>query len=312
MKKLSIILALVMTLGFSLGVANAQQVVKLNVPGSLLVFPLVDNLTGTTRTIINVANRSEDDVWLKGLIVAHDAGNVFHKKDFVIEVTQKQPFIWDTSRSLSLNGGFVQAFDGLKGFIVLWAIDNEKDQLEIPFDYLKGDAVVVSLADSQSRAFRYNAIPHQSVEGGAFTGDGILMLDGATEYAMASQTILCEGFAGGYASLNGTLAVANLGVDLVTSTQPKFDINFTVWNENEIPFSRHLHFDQYEQYTLSDLQLLRGEINSNKFQFSTIANGNALWAVFWQYVGGISFGGQCFMDPDGAVPTTLIVPLPTQ
>lgn len=311
MKKLSILLALVMTVGF-LGVANAQQqVVQLNVPGSLLVFPLVDNLTGTTRTIINVANRSEDDVWLKGLIVAHDGGYVYHKKDFVIFVTQKQPFIWDTSRSLSLNGGFVQAFDGLKGFIVLWAIDNEKDQQEIAFDFLKGDAVVVGLGDN-SRAFRYNAIPHQSVVGGVFTADEMLMLDGATEYAAASQTILCEGFAGGYAGLSGTLAVANLGVNLITSEQPEFDINFTVWNENEIPFSRHLHFDQFEQYTLSDLQLQRGEINSNKFQFSTIANGNALWAIFWQYVGSISFGGQCFMDPAGAVATTLVVPYPTQ
>lgn len=301
MKKIKVLLMMMIAIGLCLGVANAQTAIQLNVPGSLLVYPLIDNLTDGTRTIVDVVNRAETDVWIKGFIIGHDAGGVFHKKDFVFLLTQKQPIIWQTDRQFRPNGGFVQSYDGIKGFLVLWAIDDDKSQTQIQWDDLKGDAVVIGPG---TRAFRYNAIPHQSLPG--FVADDVLALDGLTDYAAASQTILCEGFAGGYVQgLDGTLAVANLNINFLTSSQPSFDINIGVWNEDEIYSSRHVDFDQFEQYTLADLQLRKAEIDSDKFQFSTNTNGNALWAVFFQYVGNIAFGGQCFMDPAGVVPTTI-------
>lgn len=298
MKKMRLILALMFTIGLFAGVAHAQiEATQLNVPGSLLVYPLVDNINGTTY--LDIVNRGDVEVWLQGFIIAHNAEDVYHKKDFNLVLTHNQPLFWDTSRALRHEGGFIQSFAGLKGFMVIWAIDNPNDQLEIAYDNLKGDAIVIS-GGLQGAAFRYNAIPHQSMP--TLTGDRQLRLTGdpadpASDYKAASERILVEGVAGGVAGMNGTLVVANLGIDFILSKQPAFDINIGVWNEDENFSSRHVDFDQFEQYTLNDLQLNRWEIDSVKFQFATSAAGNPLWAVFFQAVGNIAFGGQCFMDP---------------
>jgi hypothetical protein len=311
-----ILLVLMFTFG-CLGVANAQTITALNVPGSLLVFPLVDNNTAGTITILDIVNRGDTDVWLKGFIVGHTGPNdddptKFHKKDFVILLTQKQPIIWNTSQALDDGTNFVQSFDGLKGYMVIWAIDNDKDQNEIAWDELKGDGVVVNV--QVPSAFRYNAIPHQAV---AITPDYVLNLDG-NEYTAASERILCEGFTDRFArGMTGTLAVANVGVNFITSDQPEFDINIGVWNVDEQYQSRHVDFDQYEQYTLEELQIQGDEINSPKFQFATSATDSggvtqALWAVFYQTIGGVAFGGQCFMDPAGLAPAVITLSVPTQ
>jgi hypothetical protein len=292
MKKLKMFLALMFIIGLCAGVANAQ-VSQLNVPGSLLVFPLIDNINGVTY--VDLVNRAYTDVWLQGFIIAHDAEDVYHKKDFNIKLTHNQPLLWNTAQPLRHEDGFVQAFAGRKGYLVIWAIDGPNSQLEIAHDYLKGDAIFIQ-GGIGGRAFRYNAIPHQSI---AITGDRVLGLDGI-EYTMVSEKILCEGIAGGVSGIQGTLVVANMSVDFIESEQPEFDINLGVWNEDENFSSRHVDFDQFEQYDLNDLQLNRWEIDSIKFQFATSAAGNPLWAVFFQYTGSIMFGGQCFMDPDGA------------
>jgi hypothetical protein len=313
MKKIRILLVLTLILGGA-SIANAQSVATaLNVPGSLLVFPLIDNLSPGTRTIIDLTNRADIDVWLQGFIVAHDGQDVYHKKDFQFLLTQKQPIHWDTSLAFEPNGGFVQSFDNYKGYIVIWAINNDKDQLEIRHDYMKGEGIV--LHAGQGRAFRYNAIPHQSMA--TLTQDRELRLTGdpadpAADYLAASETILCEGYTAGTFGLDGILVVANLAIDFPQSIQPEFDINLGVWNADEIYSSRHVHFDQFEQYTLTELQLTLPEVNTDKFQFATSTNGNALWAVFYQYAGPFEFGGQCFMDPAGAVPTVIQLATVTQ
>jgi hypothetical protein len=301
-----------------------------------LVFPLIDNL-GANRTILDIVNRADTDVWLKGFIVAHEAGGTnpdddpskYHKKDFLIKLTQKQPIIWDTSVGLGngippnddhLGDNFVQAFNDLKGYMVIWAVDGDKTQREKQWNELKGDAVVFNPVRG---IFRYNAIPHQALIEDPEADPYVLRLNGE-EYAAMSERILCEGFARGFAGLDGILAVANVGVNFITSTQPAFDINFGVWNEDEVYASRHQDFDQFEQYDLEELQLSQDEINGNKFQFATSATDGegeiqALWAVFYQYTSAgptprQSFGGQCFIDPaeEFLADTTITLSVPTQ
>jgi hypothetical protein len=182
MKKLKMFLALMFIIGLCAGVANAQ-VSQLNVPGSLLVFPLIDNINGITY--VDLVNRADTDVWLQGFIIAHDEGDVYHKKDFNIKLTHNQPLFWNTAQPLRHEDGFVQAFAGRKGYLVIWAIDDPNSQLEIAHDYLKGDAIFVNNGIG-GRAFRYNAIPHQSI---AITGDRVLNLDGAEYHGFRKDPV---------------------------------------------------------------------------------------------------------------------------
>jgi hypothetical protein len=302
MKKLRMFLTLMFIIGLCAGVANAQ-VSQLNVPGSLLVFPLIDNINGITY--VDLVNRADVDVWLQGFIIAHEGEDdddygAYHKKDFNIKLTHNQPLLWNTAAPLRHEDGFVQGFNNLKGYMVIWAIDGPGTQMEIAHDELKGDAIFVVPGTS---AFRYNAIPHQSI---AITPDRVLNLDGL-EYTQVSEKILCEGIAGGVNNIGGTLVVANMSVDFIESKQPEFDINLGVYNEDENFSSRHVDFEQFEQYDLDDLQLNAWEIDSVKFQFATTAAGNPLWAVFFQYAGNLMFGGQCFMDPAGAASASIVL-----
>jgi hypothetical protein len=290
------ILAVLITIGLCVGVANAQ-VSDLNVPGSLLVFPIIDN-TGGKITYIDLVNRADIDVTVKGMIIA-ELNGTFHKKDFIIELTKKQPIFWDTAAGFNVGGlasgdygdNFVQGFAGYKGFMFLWAVESDTNQIEIAHNDLKAEAIVAN----GTRAFKYNAIPHQAL---AVVGDYVLNLDGV-EYTQASERLICEGLAGNAygTGVTGELCVANLEINMITSEQPAFDINLGVWNTEERFFSRHVDFDQYNCYDLADLQLRRPEINSDKFQFATDTDDNALWAIFYQELGAMAWGGQCFMDP---------------
>ena len=48
------------------------QTCRLNEPGSLLVYPLIDNIGGLT--IIKIANLGGSDVWLHGMVITHPPG----------------------------------------------------------------------------------------------------------------------------------------------------------------------------------------------------------------------------------------------
>jgi hypothetical protein len=292
-------------IGLWLGVANAQQVSDLNEPGSMLVFPLIDNINYST--IIEIVNRANTDVWLMGYIITHGVGDSdFEKKDFFIHLTQKEPFWWDTGTAYSRTDADgvltqIQSFNQRKGFMFVWAVDSDKTALEIDWDFLKGDAIIFG----NGNAFRYNAYPHQML---AAAGDRVLNIDGV-EYTQAPSQIICEGFAENWIpNLGGTLAVANLDIDFIQSVQPKFDINLQVWNQNEVAQSRHLSFNQFEQYDLTeDLQLDINQIFTPKWEFATTST-NPLWAVFYQVVNGLMWGGMCHQHPDSGVSTAVVLP----
>jgi hypothetical protein len=297
----------------------------------LLVYPLVQN-TENYSTIIEITNRSAEGVWLQGYFIGHGTNPVyckFEKKNFFIHLTQKEVWWWDTGKPYNRTDpdGIttqIQSFNNRKGFIFVWAIDSDKTQLEIDHDYLKGDALWYKRyvnnnngnnENGSSYAFQYNAVPHQMI---AANPDRVLDLDGQ-EYTAATSQILVEGFAEGWPRrMRGTLVVCSLNIDFILSKQPAFDINFEVWNQNEVPQSRHLDFCQFQQYDLTeDLQLSIYEIFSPKWQMAT-SSTHAMYAVFFQYLidigpdldgaPGFAWGGNVWQHPSYGVPASVILP----
>lgn len=281
--------------------AVSAQVSRMNEPGSLLVFPLVNNLSGDTNynTIIDITNTSTDDVWLQCYAIMKEPS--FQKTDFFIYLTHKQPFWWDTKAGIS---GQIPSFRNKKGLIFCWAIDSDKTKVEITHDYLIGDALIY---DNAGKSFKYNAIPHQRI--GDDGTDRLLSLDGV-EYTMAPSQIMFEGFSAGFSGVSGELVVASIDIDFVLSIQPEFDINFTCWNQDEKAQTRHLHFYQFEQYDLvDDLQLDRFTVGTPKFHCATSPSAYPLYAVFFQQTGGLQWGTNVFQQPATGAPAYVQLPV---
>jgi hypothetical protein len=316
MKKLFLVafVCLTMAIGGGLAIAGPGDpgstcgtVNNLNEPGSLLVYPLIDNINGST--IIEITNRSAVGVWLQGYFIGQGSGASackFEKKNFFIHLTQKEVWWWDTGKPYNRTDvdGIttqIQSFNNRKGFIFVWAIDSDKTQLELDHNYLKGDAVWFT----SGVAFQYNAIPHQMI---SVNPDRVLDLDGV-EYTQATSQILVEGFAEDWPrGMRGKLVVASLAIDFILSLQPDFDINFEVWNQNEVPQSRHLDFCQWYMYDLTDdLQLRINEIFTPKWQMAT-SSTHALWAVFFQVFRNLAWGGNVWQHPNYGVPASVILP----
>ena len=185
----------------------------------------------------------------------------------------------------------------------VWAIDSNVSQLEIDWDFLKGDCLIYT----SPQAFQYNAIPHQAV---SINPNRELDLDGV-EYCYIPSQIMFEGFAAGFSGIEGTLAVCSLDIDFILSIQPEFNVNFGVWNQDEVNQSRHLHFYQFVQYDVrDDLDFDIGSIFTPKWHAAMTASGNSLWAVFFQGVGNLLWGGNVWQHPDLAVIGTANVILP--
>jgi hypothetical protein len=255
---------------------------RLNEPGNILVFPLIDNINA--NTIVTIVNLGQKDCFLSGLAVVHPDGRPhdFVKKNFVIHVTQKEVFWWQTNKPYNrsnVHGKItqIQGFNGYKGAMFVKVIDGEPNSLT-------GDALVFNSA--LGRAFQYNAIPHQIIDGPY-----------ANSFTEQATQIMFEGFAGGVSGIEGTLAVANLDIDFGSSDAAEFDINFEVYNQNEVAQSRHVHFEQFEQYDLHDLQLELREIFTPKWH-ATSTSPYPLWAVFFQYSGDLAWGGNVWQHPE--------------
>jgi hypothetical protein len=291
-----------------MAVAGVQaQVCVPNQPGSLLVYPLIDNVGA--QTIIEIVNRGPCDVYLQGVMVVSATPTdkkSFLKEDFIIHLTAKEPFFWNTSKAYARKDADevvtqLRGYAGMKGFCFVWAIDGKVTQLEKAFDYLTGDALVYGGA----QGFSYNAYPHQAV---AVVGDRVLNLDGA-EYCQAPSQIMAQGFAAGVVQgLKGTLVVCALDIDFIESCQPDFDINVAVYNQDETYHSRHLHMYQFAAFDLAaDLQLHVSQIFTPKFQLTATAT-NPMWAVFFQAAGGMSWGDNVFQHPDSGASTAVVLP----
>jgi hypothetical protein len=282
--------------------ARSPVTIRKNQPGSLLVFPLIDNQG--LSTIIEIANTDlgPNDVVLDCEMVTHPLGDpappLFSKRDFRITLTPKEVFWWDTGQAIPARG--IPNFNNDKGFLFCWAVDGVNTRLEIEHNFLKGDAIVFG----GGLAFQYNAIPHQGL---AVFGDRILNLNGV-EYTAGTSTVLFEGFVEGFAGINGIFAVAGLDIDFINSIQPEANINFTCWNELEQGFSTDLAFYQFVQYDYGvDLDLTIDDVFTPKFHCAT-STTIPLWAVTYQWTGGLAWGTNVFQDPNSLTPTAVILP----
>lgn len=304
MRRMGIVLILCLTLTAFSGVSFAQ-VNNLNEPGSIVVFPLIDNIN--YRTFVGISNMAQSDVYLQCFMVTNEPAPQ-DKSDFIIHLTGKEPFFWatDTAYSRIDADGIstqIQSFAGRKGFMFCAAVDDDLTALEIDWDFLLGDATLISPATG--KASQYNAVPHQGL---AVLGDRVLNLDGV-EYTMATSQVMFEGFAAGFSGISGTLAVANLDIDFILSLQPPFDLNLTCYNQNEVGASRHLHFtNSFAEYDLAaDLQLDIGRVFTPKFECST-STTRPIWAVFLESVGGLAWGTNVFQHPQTGVATRVVMP----
>jgi hypothetical protein len=308
MRKLIFALVLCMIVGLSAAPSQAQ-LNTLNEPGSLLAYPLIDNIQGVT--LVNITNWGSVDAILECYMITHGIdGTIDDKQDFVIKLTPKEQFVWMTNQPYNQRGNQIRDFANRKGYLFCFAINNVHEHAEIAYDKLKGDATVLDLGNA--RAFNYMAIAHQAGTGGP-NGDRTLNLDG-TEYTMATSQIMFEGLAGLSGSIHGTLAVASPDIDFINSIQPAFDIHLFCWNEVETQFSRHLTFKDFEQYDLTqDLQLDIYSIFTLGWHCATTAT-KPLWAVFRQDLGTVfGWGGNVHQEPlAGALAVIVLPPLPVQ
>jgi hypothetical protein len=126
---------------------------------------------------------------------------------------------------------------------------------------------------------------------------------------MAPGMIRCAGFAPGtVAGLAGKLAVCTVGMDLVLSEQPEFDINISVWNQDEAYQSRHLSCYQFGEFDfVEDLQAHLGHIFTPKFQMAA-SSVVPLWAVPYQRLGSASWATDVWQVPGSGVPTVIVLP----
>ncbi len=316
MKKLISALILCTLLGLH-AVPSAGQGF-MNEPGALLAYPLIDNINGIT--IVNIANVCSVDIVLECYMITHGGDETIdEKKDFVIEMTGKEKFLWVTNRAYNQRGNQIQGFDNRVGYMFCFMIDDKYSQLEdaVNGNCIKGDATLVEPANA--RAWQYNAIPHQAR---AVLPNRVLNLDGG-EYSAVTSQVMFEGLAEVHGAIYGTLAVASPGrgicgddvnvctsdYDFILSQQPEFDINIYCWNEVETKFSRHLHFKDFERYDLTrDLQLDVGSIFTLGFHCATTST-HPLWAVFHQNLAGVfGWGGNVFQQPGTDVPAVIVLP----
>ena len=115
MKKSVIFCAFCFFLCFCGGTAGAQ-VNNLNEPGSLLVFPLIDNIDFST--IVEITNTGEQDVWLQCWMIIKESE--VERKDFYIHLTRHETFWWQTNmpyQRFDADGIItqIQGFDARRG-----------------------------------------------------------------------------------------------------------------------------------------------------------------------------------------------------
>ncbi len=303
MRKLIFTVALCMTVGLSATTGSAQ-LNTIHEPGSLLAYPLIDNISGAT--IVNITNWGSVEAILECYMITHGVdGTIDDKQDFVLTLTPKEQFVWVTGQPYNQRGNQIRDFANRKGYLFCFAINNAQEQAEIAYDKLKGDATLIHLGNA--RAFNYMAIAHQAGTIGP-NGDRTLNLDGS-EYTMATSQIMFQGLAGVSGSIHGTLAAASPGIDFINSVQPAFDIHLFCWNEVETKFSRLLTFKDFEQYDLThDLKLDIANTFTLGWHCATTAT-KPLWAVFRQDLGTVfGWGGNVHQEPQAGVPAVIVLP----
>jgi hypothetical protein len=296
MRRLSVPVVLLLVVLFAAPPAQAQS--SMNEPGSILVFPLIDNINGTT--IVSISNLSGTAVTLECLMVTHGTTDTttFSRLGFEINLTERGAFVWNTGAPHPQG---IQAFNNRKGFLFCFATNGAG--LEIAYNFLVGDAKVFNLPGAY--AWGYNAIPHQAL---AITQDRVLNLDGG-EYSEATSEIVFQGLAAIPPSLNGVFVAANLDMDLIISAFPALSLSFNCYNESgNLQGLFAVTHETFAQYPLSGpLGITAANIFSLGFHCRVNAAAKPLWAVFGQNLSVLGWGTNVLQIPGAGAPAQIVL-----
>jgi hypothetical protein len=252
-------------------------------PGSLLIFPLVDNTPGKT-TLITVTNAHPT----AGVDVEFRYVNSTNclKLDTTHHLTANDTFSVITRfEAGSVQLGYCYAFAKINGQPVSW-------------NCLLGSEVVWhadTVCDFEVQAITYKAVNRIGGNPTNVDGDGLLDLDGR-EYEKSASLLLFPRFFGQGAVVQSELVLINLtGGARFTAIA-----DFAIYNDNEVAFSAQYEFTCWAKVPLSTIS---GAFNNDFLLFSgqnpqEVAGLGGLETGWFTVDGGTAFSTAAqFDDP---------------
>jgi hypothetical protein len=284
--------------------ASAQMPVNhLNEPGSILVFPYVDNINNFYNTVLTITNTAPYSVYLEGHAITHGPGQDpcfdLLYLDFRIELSAFETLTWDTGVP---SGGGLPNLANREGYIFLFAIDSPTMALEINHNHLIGSAKINQYAE-------YNAVPFQAL---TITQDRRLDLDGV-EYTAATSTVMSPFAAYPSWGLSPKLALASLDMDFIMSDFPNFDINLGVWNMNQNFQSDHFEHCPYGVYDHNDIGAFNLANLFTPIGYFKTSSTNPMVGVMLHDGGGgppgVCMATNLWQHPDYGVAAIVVLPI---
>jgi len=215
-------------------------------PGSCLLFPYY-KISNNCVNIISVTNMDFDkSFWVRFVWIDDEECN---PSDNFIYLTPKDTFTC-TAKSM------ISSYE--RGFLYVYAVENEGSTVEIDADCLIGQEIVVTNWEGELVYFSLNAVSYQCLD---CNPDKLLHLDGK-EYTLAPKTLHFPRFFGQSELFFSKLVLINL-----TGGQ-YFDVS-TKWfitNDNEEYFSYTVDFNCFTIKKLTDISA----VFSNTFLLSTM------------------------------------------
>ncbi len=230
-------------------------------PGSVLVYPIHRSMFGDTGgayfTAISVTNTEDTPAVI---FTGQLGGTTMIHWEYVNVIPGTQPTLpldcvvanrrelltpADTRTVLTnCHNGAVQN----EGYLVISAEDPNSFQTAWSHNHLVGSELVLSPSNGM---YNLNAIPFEAInESGAATdedGDGQIDFDGI-EYEGVAETLYLDVF---YGFNNSSLTLINL----TGGFQHTANVQFDIWNDNEVPLSTSLAFKCWIDEPLSLISL---------------------------------------------------------
>lgn len=250
--------------GLLLAGANAQERVSVCEKGSLLVFPKVElrwDAAGNLiqDTFISLTNDYTEDV----AVLIYFVSEACTQRNNDIYLSHNEPTWWSSATGLpkgvspfTVLGDPISDPEGsgeliLRGFIVLWAID--MDHQQIRWNHLTGEATIVNYAGACAWEYSPYAFAAHNVNHGEVVGTAGEILIGdpdpaVPQYDWAFNTLLLDFFAADSMAFSGggvvvahdtDLTLLILDMDLRQETEGPYTTkaDFMIWNEDEVSFS---------------------------------------------------------------------------
>ncbi len=267
-----------------------------NDPGSLLIYPEVDNRPGslTIMTVTNVRSGGDDIRVHFNYIDESDCS----KSDALTRLTPR-----DTFSAISA----AHAPSHERGYCYAYALGPTGGPIDA--DYLIGSALVL---DGVNRAeYSMNALVFEGRTGDGnptdLDGDGIRDLDGL-EYSMAPDRIAIPRFlAQDEERPNASVRAELIMIGLTGGKRFTTSVDFLIFNDNEVAFSGEHSFDCWTRVPLLDIS---GAFGQNFLLFTdhdpVEVQGLPGWEAGWIEIDGGVAWSTAATFPDPAVLAVLV------